>query len=100
MRSTAPAWAWRQPVARSKDALGPFELLGTPILEQNAAWQAPGHNSVIADDAGTDWILYHAIRDGSRRLMLLDRIEYRDGWPRIAGDQPSVAPQRAPVLKR
>lgn len=84
-------------VARAKDALGPYELLDEPVLESSAEWRAPGHNSVIADDQGTDWILYHAVRDAPRRVMLLDRIEYRDGWPRIADRQPSASDQRPPA---
>lgn len=87
-------------VARAKDALGPFELLEAPILESSAEWRAPGHNSVIADDAGTDWILYHAMRAAPHRLMLLDRIVWRDGWPRIDGNQPSTAPQSVPAAGR
>lgn len=87
-------------VARSNDALGPFEPLPHPILEKNTWWNAPGHNSVIADNAGTDWILYHAMRAAPRRLMLLDRVVWRDGWPRIEGDQPSVSRQSPPELRR
>ena len=55
-------------VARSKNATGPFERLSeaqknnsSAILARNEAWLAPGHNSVITDDAGQDWIVYHAI---------------------------------------
>lgn len=84
-------------VARADDALGPFESFARPILEHSANWRAPGHNSVITDAEGTDWILYHAMRTVPHRLMLLDRIVYRDGWPRIEGDQPSATRQRAPV---
>lgn len=84
-------------VARASDAFGPFEAYPRPILVRNSQWLAPGHNSVITDDAGTDWIVYHAVRAGQKRVMLLDRIEYRDGWPRIAGDQPSTEAQRAPT---
>jgi len=87
-------------VARSTDALGPFELLGTPIIERSAEWNAPGHNCVVTDDQGTDWILYHAMREPPRRLMLLERIEYRDGWPRVTGDQPSHTPQLRPAVGR
>ena len=87
-------------VARSKDAFGPFELLGTPILERSAQWDAPGHNCVVTDDQGIDWVLYHAVRDAPRRLMLLDRIEYRDGWPRISGSRPSDTPQQSPAIAR
>ena len=84
-------------VARSSSALGPFELLGTPILARSAEWLAPGHNSIIADDQGADWIVYHAMREPPKRPMLLDRIEYRDGWPRVEADQPSVASRPRPA---
>lgn len=89
-------------VARSRHAMGPFEELGTPILERSAEWLAPGHNSIIADDDGADWMLYHAIRPGEqqrRRLMLLDRVVYRDGWPRVDGDRPRSGPYRAPAQR-
>ena len=85
-------------VARARDAFGPFEAYPRPILMRNSQWRAPGHNSVVADDAGTDWIVYHAVREGQKRVMLLDRIEYRDGWPRVAGDQPSTEEQPAPAF--
>jgi len=90
-------------VARARNALGPFEVLDVPVLEGSSAWRAPGHNSVITDDAGIDWILYHAMpawTRGGERVMLLDRIVYRDGWPRIEGNQPSASPQAAPLLRR
>jgi arabinan endo-1,5-alpha-L-arabinosidase len=85
-------------VARADSALGPFEALGMPILEASAAWLAPGHNSVVEDDEGNDWIAYHAIAAGRGRArrMLLERLEYVDGWPRIAGGQPAETARRAP----
>jgi arabinan endo-1,5-alpha-L-arabinosidase len=93
-------------VARSSDPLGPFEDFGAPILENSGFWIAPGHNSVATDDAGTDWMLYHAIDaaasyyEGSRaRVMMLDRIDYRDGWPRVEGGQPSTQRRPRPALR-
>jgi arabinan endo-1,5-alpha-L-arabinosidase len=97
-------------VARSESPFGPFEKLSAPILEESAAWIAPGHCSVIRDDAGTDWLLYHAMEsarfgpDGARlepfvpRLMLLDRLVYRDGWPSVAGKAPSSGPMPGPAI--
>lgn len=88
-------------VARSRSATGPFETLAqatgaanSVILEADARWIAPGHNAVIEDDNGQHWILYHAVyarrsRDkesddiNSRRVMLVDKLEWVDGWPRI-----------------
>jgi hypothetical protein len=32
--------------------------------------------------------------------MLLDRIEYRDGWPRVSGNRPSDAPRQRPSIAR
>lgn len=87
-------------VARSDHATGPFEELPVPILEAGNGWIAPGHNGVVTDDAGTDWLLYHAMRAPPDRLLMLDRLEWRDGWPRIAGDAPSSGEQRAPALRK
>jgi arabinan endo-1,5-alpha-L-arabinosidase len=90
-------------VARSKAATGPFEKLAAArdelssvILQLDERWDAPGHNSVITDEAGNDWMVYHAIDtrqryldtgnpedQAVRRPMLIDRIEYRDGWPQV-----------------
>ncbi|GAB2962191.1 hypothetical protein GCM10027048_33260 [Hymenobacter coalescens] len=105
-------------VARSRHATGPFETLATAtggpgtILEGNADWRAPGHNCVVTDAAGQDWLAYHAIDPGqptfdaidadqgySRRVLLLDRLEYTaDGWPRlVTGGVASRRPQPAPV---
>jgi arabinan endo-1,5-alpha-L-arabinosidase len=82
-------------VARSKDPLGPFVKKGV-ILKGDSNWLGPGHNSVIADHRGDEWIVYHAIpakksklavtedETEVNRLMLIDRIVYdKDGWPRI-----------------
>lgn len=101
-------------VARSRSATGPFETLeqatGTPhsiILQKTGQWVAPGHNSIVTDAAGTDWIVYHAVDArrprtkptddlNSRRVMLIDRIEWRNGWPAVV--VPTVGQQPAPRL--
>lgn len=100
-------------VARSRSATGPFQTLeqatGKPhsiILAKRGYWIAPGHNSVVTDATGHDWIVYHAVdarhprenasdEVNTRRVMLIDRIRWRDGWPVIDG--PSSSPQPAPV---
>jgi arabinan endo-1,5-alpha-L-arabinosidase len=97
-RCCGPEARYALMVARARDPLGPFEILGEPVLQGNGTWRAPGHNSVIADGAGTDWILYHAVRAEPRREMLLDRIVWREGWPRVEGDQPSDTPRQAPRI--
>lgn len=101
-------------VARSKSPTGPFETLeqarGVPhslMLFKSERWLAPGHNATFTDKAGETWILYHAIdvnrprqrqedEVNSRRILLMDRIVWQDGWPHVG--TPSESPQRAPVV--
>ena len=100
-------------VARSRSAMGPFETLeqasGKPhsiVLEKGGNWFAPGHNSIVTDAAGQHWIVYHAVdirrprekatdEINTRRIMLIDRIKWVEGWPAIEG--PSTLPLRAPL---
>jgi arabinan endo-1,5-alpha-L-arabinosidase len=102
-------------VARSRSATGPFQTLeqanGTPhsiVLAKRGYWIAPGHNSIVTDAAGQDWIVYHAVdarrpREkasddlNTRRVMLIDRIVWRGGWPAVLG--PSDQPQTAPRIR-
>ncbi len=104
-------------VARSRSATGPFETLaqatGAPnsvILERRGNWVAPGHNSVFEDARGDHWVLYHAVDSrrprtrptddiNTRRVMLLDRLVWRDGWPRVEGNGPSTGSQPGPALR-
>jgi arabinan endo-1,5-alpha-L-arabinosidase len=52
------------------------------------------------------WIFYHSIDEtlprqtqeyeiNSRRILLIDKIEWKDGWPHVG--TPSDVPQPAPV---
>ncbi|HVK34766.1 MAG TPA: family 43 glycosylhydrolase [Microlunatus sp.] len=105
---------------RSRSPLGPFldadgiSLLasavgGTTVLTQNGnAWIGAGHHAIATDTRGQTFIVYHAIdRDQpwltepfgiNRRPMLVDRLDWIDGWPRTrAGAGPSDRPQAAPV---
>jgi arabinan endo-1,5-alpha-L-arabinosidase len=106
-------------VARSKSATGPFETLAeatakpnSAILERNERWIAPGHNSVIRDADGQDWIFYHAIDSHNRylkndisgdrdvrRIMLMDRLVYRNGWPTIEKSSPSTTRKPGPKVR-
>lgn len=100
-------------VARSRSATGPFETLEQArdvphslMLFKSERWLAPGHNSIVTDRAGQVWMVYHAIdvhrprqrqedQINSRRILLIDRIEWRDGWPHVG--TPSEGPQPAPI---
>ena len=89
---------------RSRSPLGPFvdadgiPLLasavgGTTVLTQNGnRWIGAGHHAVATDTTGQTFIVYHAIDRNdpwltepfgiNRRPMLLDRLDWIDGWPR------------------
>jgi arabinan endo-1,5-alpha-L-arabinosidase len=100
-------------VARSREPKGPFETLeearGVPhslMLFKSERWLAPGHNCIVTDKAGDVWIIYHAIdvnrprqrqedEINSRRILLMDKIQWRDGWPFVG--TPSEGIQPAPV---
>ena len=100
-------------VARSREPTGPFETLeearGVPhslMLFKSERWLAPGHNCIVTDKVGDTWIIYHAIdvnrprqrqedEINSRRILLIDKIQWRDGWPHVG--TPSQDPQAAPV---
>jgi arabinan endo-1,5-alpha-L-arabinosidase len=90
-------------VARSSSPLGPFTRdPNNPILKGDSNFSATGHNATITDDAGRDWIVYHA-RVGGQDLtrdrdIMIDPIEWVDGWPAIKGGVPSFGPHPAPVI--
>ena len=75
--------------ARATSPLGPFERdPGNPVLAANERFNAPGHNAVVTDDAGTDWMVYHAMdrEEGSGlRFLMLDPIDWSTGWPVVNG---------------
>lgn len=90
---------YRTGVARASSVTGPYEKLGDPILRNDATWVGPGHGSVVTV-GGLDHFVYHAWRnagDGTHlqsggRNVLVDRIDWVDGWPRIHDGTPSETP--------
>jgi len=83
-------------VARSKDPTGGFTEQKQAILKGNKSFTHPGHNSVITDASGTDFLVYHAYPKGKDyRAVLLDKIEYKNDWPVInGGNGPSSGQQQ------
>ncbi|WP_112245131.1 family 43 glycosylhydrolase [Kribbella monticola] len=115
-----PATGYAVFAGRSKSPLGPFvdrqgaSLLasrtgGTPVVASNGnKWVGTGHSSIVTDLAGQQWFAYHAVDrtdpfvTGSNgwllRPMLLDRLDWIDGWPTVnAGTGPSETSRTAPV---
>ena len=98
-------------VARARKLLGPWErYTGNPILAGNEQWKCPGHGSVVQDQGGRTFLLYHAYETSTfefvGRQALLDEVTWNaEGWPAINGGKgpsssaasPStVAQRRAP----
>jgi beta-xylosidase len=90
---------------------------GYPTLKQNGnQWHGIGHNAIITDLSGQDWIIYHGIDANNGwvnglpagvhivyRQLLMDRIDWTaDGWPVVNdGAGPSLthaAPVTTPIF--
>ncbi|MCI1647519.1 MAG: family 43 glycosylhydrolase [Bacteroides sp.] len=89
-------------VGRSTSLLGPYvDKKGKKMLDNNYEvlikandrFVGPGHNSeIIQDSEGTEWILYHSYdrhTPDKGRYLMIDKIIWEDGWPKIANDSPS-----------
>ncbi len=80
-------------VARSKSLHGPWEKNPqNPIVAGNADWKCPGHGSIVADEKGRSWFLYHAYSAKSSvftgREGMLDEVKFgAEGWPTINNGQ-------------
>jgi arabinan endo-1,5-alpha-L-arabinosidase len=108
--------------ARSRSPLGPFRdrdgvsildsrVGGTPVLTQNGnRWVGTGHNAVITDFSGQDWIVYHAVDRNdpyyagdvgyTKRPALIDPLDWRHGWPTVRGGRgPSDRPMPGPAAQ-
>ncbi|MFN2507906.1 MAG: family 43 glycosylhydrolase [Chthoniobacterales bacterium] len=93
-------------VGRSRNLLGPYvdrtgasfldsRAGGTPLLSPNGnRWIGTGHNSLVTDYAGQDWILYAAVDrfepsfrgiNLTKRAPMLDPLDWVDGWPAVRG---------------
>ncbi|MEH7381423.1 family 43 glycosylhydrolase [Bacillus sp. JJ1533] len=111
-------------VGRSKNLTGPYvdkdgkDLIfggGTLILtgqfpndEGPKLFAGPGHNSIVTDDQGTDWIVYHAVdkdkpflaNGATRRSLMIDPLQWEDEWPTVEGLVPSNQPKPVPVFNQ
>ena len=72
------------------------------VIHNNEAFAGTGHNSeIVQDDAGNDWIFYHAycMENTQGRSLLLDKIVWIDEWPTVESNSPSIEAD-APVFFR
>lgn len=93
-------------VGRSSSLFGPYlDKKGQSMMDnhheilihKNDSFVGTGHNSeIVSDSAGTDWLFYHAVSvanpDG--RVLMLDKIDWIDGWPSVEGNSPSVKSEK------
>jgi arabinan endo-1,5-alpha-L-arabinosidase len=113
-----PTTGYSVSTGRSRDPRGPFtdrdglrldvsRAGGTPVIAPNGnKWVGTGHNGLITDLAGQDWLAYHAIDRAdpyldepfgiNERPMLLDRLDWINGWPTATA---SAQPVRAPATR-
>ena len=102
---------YRIVVGRSQSVFGPYvdkngnDMMSVHhelVLKGNSTFSSPGHCSrIITDDAGQDWILYHAYpNDKDYRCLMLDRINWGDGWPVSPGQQPTSQSVDRPVFNK
>lgn len=71
-----------------KAFLGSDHGLGTNVIRNGSDFVGCGHNSVIKDDNGDDWLIYHAYDlggKGDKRILCMDKISWKGGWPHVEG---------------
>ncbi len=105
-------------VGRSESLTGPYvnkegngflDAWGSILLMENSngGFAGPGHNAeIITDNEGSDWLLYHAVEKmnpylpggATKRPLMLDKVVWENGWPKIKNNQPGSGIQQGPVF--
>ena len=51
------------------------------------------------DKSGNDWIFYHAVnvKNPLGRVLMLDKIIWKNDWPEVKGQSPSLESERPEV---
>ena len=63
------------------------------VIQKNQKFVGTGHNSeIVKDDAGQDWVFYHAvpIDNPNRRVLMMDQVRWDNDWPYVEGGTPSL----------
>ena len=99
---------WEEPsygvsVASAPTPLGPWteEAGQGPLVVRTVQGRVhgPGHASVVTDEAGDDWLVYHAWDPAhTARRMCLDKLRWTPDGP--VCDGPTTTPRPAPVTAR
>lgn len=98
-----------QVVGRADNVYGPyFNKQSQPLMSDyyevlmssSTKFAGPGHGCLLDMADGSTWILYNAydLSDVSKgRTLMLDRVDWQDGWPVVRGAIPSFCAD-APAL--
>lgn len=99
-------------VGRSESLFGPYvnkagnRMLDNQheiVIHKNDKFLGTGHNAeIVTDDKGQDWMLYHAFIKGKTaegRVLLMDQIKWKNGWPYVETTSPATGEVKAPVFK-
>lgn len=93
-------------VARSESLFGPYvdkqggsmsDNKHEVLIRKNNSFVGPGHNSeIVTDKAGNDWFFYHAVntKDPSGRVLMMDKIDWQNGWPSVKEASPSIKSEK------
>ncbi|HLM03013.1 MAG TPA: family 43 glycosylhydrolase [Pyrinomonadaceae bacterium] len=90
-------------VARSKTLLGKWEKNpANPILKGNEHWKCPGHGTIVTDERGRTFLMYHAYDPKDTvyvgRQALLDEVTWTgDDWAVINGGNGPSKQANAPL---
>ncbi|MGI6078683.1 MAG: family 43 glycosylhydrolase [Fastidiosipilaceae bacterium] len=107
-------------VCRSESILGPYydkagnlmtyrQNLGTLVVRGNDDFAGVGHNSIVKDDAGESYIVYHGFDKfedpyygtTNRRALLIDKLVWdKEHWPSVEGLGPSRGAERPYIAPR
>ncbi len=97
---------YRTVVGRSDSLFGPYlDKNGNRMLDnhyevlihKNDSFVGTGHNSeIITDDAGCDWIFYHAVSTANPegRVLMLDKVQWENDWPFVKTNSPSLESEK------
>ncbi len=93
---------YRVTYGRSENLFGPYvDKKGQRLLDNHYevmingddTFVGTGHNAeFITDDYGQDWIIYHGYKKAEAddgRVVFLSRVDWKDGWPEVAGGAPA-----------
>ena len=97
-------------VGQSNNIMGPYtnkkgedmnDVKHELMLKGNNRFSSTGHCSrIITDDIGQDWILYHGYVDElDYRCLMLDRVNWINGWPVVNNTYPTYTGYNAPVFR-